>query len=71
MRERRRLADALHDGPIQRLTAAVFSLDLLAGRIERGERDLEPLVRRACEHLAAEMESLRELMTELRNGGGD
>ena len=66
---RRRIADALHDGPIQGLTAAAFSLDLLANRIARGDRDVEPLVRQTRDQLAAEMQSLRQLMTELRVDG--
>ena len=63
--ERRRIAADLHDGPIQRLTAAAFSLDLLGNRIARGG-DASGLLGSIREQLGAEMRSLRRLMTELR-----
>ena len=63
--ERRRIAADLHDGPIQRLTAAAFSLDLLGNRIARGG-DASELLGSIREQLGAEMRSLRRLMTELR-----
>ncbi len=65
-RERRRIAADLHDGPIQRLTAAAFSLDLLVNRINRGERDVTDLAAQVRDHLASEMQALRRLMAELR-----
>ncbi len=64
--ERRRIAADLHDGPIQRLTAAAFSLDLLVNRISRGERDVTDLAAQVRDHLASEMHALRRLMAELR-----
>ena len=64
--ERRRIAADLHDGPIQRLTAAAFSLDLLVNRISRGESDVTGLAAQVRDHLASEMHALRRLMAELR-----
>ncbi len=64
--ERRRIAADLHDGPIQRLTAAAFGLDLLVNRISRGERDVTELAAQVRDHLASEMQALRRLMAELR-----
>ncbi|HEY2543058.1 MAG TPA: sensor histidine kinase [Gaiellaceae bacterium] len=65
--ERRRIAADLHDGPVQRLTATAFALDLLANRIARGELEsAEEDLRDVREALAAQMHSLRRLMTELR-----
>jgi signal transduction histidine kinase len=64
--ERRRIAADLHDGPIQRLTAAAFTLDLLASRLARGERNILGLVEQIREQLAGEMRALRRVMAELR-----
>jgi signal transduction histidine kinase len=65
--ERIRVSTDLHDGPIQRLTAAALSLDRLRLRLTRGELDgVEQLVGDIREQLADEMVSLRRLMTELR-----
>jgi len=64
--ERRRIAADLHDGPIQRLTATAFSLDLLANRLARGDHDVGSLVHQVRDALAGEMRSLRRLMVELR-----
>jgi signal transduction histidine kinase len=64
--ERRRIAADLHDGPIQRLTATAFALDLLGNRIARGERDVDGIVQQVRDQLAGEMQSLRRLMSELR-----
>jgi signal transduction histidine kinase len=64
--ERARIASDLHDGPIQRLTAAAFTIDLLARKLARGERELDELVVQIREQLSSEMESLRRLMTGLR-----
>lgn len=65
--ERIRLAIELHDGPIQRLTALAFNLDMLARRIERGKVDnLDAPVAKVRESLATEMAALRRLMVELR-----
>jgi PAS domain S-box-containing protein len=66
--ERMAVAADLHDGPIQHLTATALALDLLANRLSRaGGRDgSEELVQRVRRDLAAEIASLRRLMTELR-----
>jgi len=64
--ERARIAADLHDGPIQRLTAAAFTIDLLGRKLARGERELDGLVAQIREQLSSEMESLRRLMTGLR-----
>jgi signal transduction histidine kinase len=64
--ERMRIAGDLHDGPIQRLTAAAFTLDLLGMKLARGERELDGLVVDIRAQLSAEMESLRRLMSDLR-----
>ena len=64
--ERMRIAGDLHDGPIQRLTAAAFTLDLLGRKLERGERDLDGLVAQIRAQLSGEMGSLRRLMSDLR-----
>jgi signal transduction histidine kinase len=64
--ERMRIAGDLHDGPIQRLTAAAFTLDLLGRKLARGEHELDGLVVQVREQLSGEMESLRRLMSDLR-----
>ena len=65
--ERRRVATDLHDGPIQRLTATAFTLDLLTNALRRGELEAaNDLAFRIRDQLATEMTSLRRLMTELR-----
>jgi signal transduction histidine kinase len=65
--ERRRVATDLHDGPMQRLTATAFTLDLLTNALGRGELDAaNELAFRVRDQLATEMTSLRRLMTELR-----
>jgi signal transduction histidine kinase len=64
--ERTRIACDLHDGPIQRLTAAVFTLDLVGRKLARGEGELDGLVAQVREQLAGEMELLRRLMSDLR-----
>jgi signal transduction histidine kinase len=64
--ERMRIAGDLHDGPIQRLTAAAFTLDLLGRKLARGEHELDGLVAQVREQLSGEMESLRRLMSDLR-----
>jgi signal transduction histidine kinase len=64
--ERTRIAVDLHDGPIQRLTAAAFTLDLLGLKLARGERELDGLVVQVRDQLSGEMESLRRLMSDLR-----
>jgi signal transduction histidine kinase len=64
--ERMRIAMDLHDGPIQRLTAAAFTIDLLGMKLARGERELGGLVTQVREQLSGEMESLRRLMSGLR-----
>ena len=65
--ERMALAADLHDGPIQHLTAVTLTLDLLANKLSRGETaGATALAQRLRESIAAEMQSLRRLMTELR-----
>ncbi len=65
--ERMALAADLHDGPIQHLTAVTLTLDLLAKKLARGETaGTAALAQRLRESVAAEMRSLRRLMTELR-----
>ena len=65
--ERMALAADLHDGPIQHLTAVTLTLDLLANKLTRGETaGATALAHRLRESIAAEMHSLRRLMTELR-----
>jgi signal transduction histidine kinase len=64
--ERMRIASDLHDGPIQRLTAAAFTIDLLGRKLARGERELDGLVAQVREQLSGEMDSLRRLMSGLR-----
>ena len=65
--ERIALAADLHDGPIQHLTAVTLTLDLLANKLTRGETaGATALAHRLRESIAAEMHSLRRLMTELR-----
>jgi signal transduction histidine kinase len=64
--ERTRIARDLHDGPIQRLTAAAFTLDLLSRKMARGEHELDGLVAQVREQLSGEMEALRRLMSDLR-----
>lgn len=65
--ERMRVAADLHDGPIQRLSALSLRLELLADQVGRGEvDDAFASMRRVRDELAAEMESLRRLMSSLR-----
>ncbi len=65
--ERKRVAADLYDGPIQKLSALGLRLELLAGQVLRGESDeAAASVHRIREELAAEMQSLRRLMTNLR-----
>jgi signal transduction histidine kinase len=65
--ERARVAANLHDGPIQRLAALGLVLDRCTLRLERddGPGALD-LVKRARQELSEEIQSLREMMTELR-----
>ena len=65
--ERRRIAGDLHDGPIQRLTASAFAIDLVVNRFKRGElATVAEDLGEVREALAAQMHELRRLMTELR-----
>jgi signal transduction histidine kinase len=65
--ERIALASDLHDGPIQHLTAVTLQLDLLAGRLARGDdADNVTVANELRESVADEMVSLRRLMIELR-----
>ncbi len=63
--ERRRIAADLHDGPVQKITATAYTLDLLANRLARGERDVEDLARKVRDELASELTSLRRMFSEL------
>jgi PAS domain S-box-containing protein len=63
--ERRLIAADLHDGPVQKITAIAFSVDLLANRLARGERDVEELARKVRDELAGEIASLRRMFSEL------
>ena len=65
--ERMELATDLHDGPIQRLTAAALSLDLLGNRLRRrGESQDAALAQQIRAEVAAEMTALRQMMAGLR-----
>src|SRR5581483_9677397 len=63
--ERRRIAADLHDGPIQKITATAFSVDLLINRLTRGD-STDDLAQQIRDQLAGEIESLRGMMAELR-----
>jgi len=64
---RSRVAADLHDGPIQRLTATAFTLDLLTNALGRGDLDAaNDFAFRIRDQLTTEMTSLRQLMNELR-----
>ena len=63
--ERRRIATDLHDGPVQKITATAFTIDLLVNRLARGERDVEGLARSVRDELAEEIASLRRMLSEL------
>jgi len=61
------VAAGLHDGPIQRLTATAFTLDLLTNALGRGDlAAANDLALRIRDQLGTEMTSLRQLMNELR-----
>ena len=61
------VAADLHDGPIQRLTATAFTLDLLSNALGRGDlAAANDLAFRIRDQLTTEMTSLRQLMNELR-----
>ncbi len=65
--ERIRLAGEMHDGPVQRLTALSFRLELAKKRLRRGDvgaadRDIERIQKRFEE----EIHALRALMSGLR-----
>lgn len=63
--ERRRIAADLHDGPVQRLTAIAFTIDLLVNRLARSEQNVEGLAQKARDELAEEIASLRRMFSEL------
>ena len=64
---RSRVAADLHDGPIQRLTATAFTLDLLTNALGRGDLDAaNDIAFRIRDQLTTEMTSFRQLMNELR-----
>lgn len=64
--ERRRVARDLHDGPIQAMTAIALKLDLLGRRREREQREPLPLLEEIRSDIAAEIVSLRQVMSDLR-----
>ena len=65
--ERMALAADLHDGPIQHLTAAAFTLDLLARKVDHAALDeARVLVQKLSCDVRNEITSLRQHMTGLR-----
>ncbi len=65
--ERARIAANLHDGPIQRLAALGLVLDRCRLRLDRDDADgARELVKRARTELSAEIQNLRQMMSELR-----
>ena len=65
--ERGRIAANLHDGPIQRLAALGLVLDRCRLRLDRDDQaGARELMKRARNELSEEIQSLREMMSELR-----
>jgi signal transduction histidine kinase len=64
--ERSRVARDLHDGPIQALTAITLKLDLLTRRMQRAGRPGSELLEEIRVDAAAEIVSLRRVMSDLR-----
>ena len=65
--ERTRVAANLHDGPIQRLAALGLVLDRCRLRLDRDDNaGARELMKRARNELSEEIQSLREMMSELR-----
>src|SRR6266545_3806049 len=65
--ERSRLADELHDGPIQRLTAIGYQLEEASLTLPSGNHaDVDELLSAAQRNLYAEINELRGLMATLR-----
>jgi signal transduction histidine kinase len=65
--ERARIAANLHDGPIQRLATLGLILDRCRLRMDRDDRaGALDLVKRARNELSNEIQSLRQMMSELR-----
>ena len=65
--ERVRVADRLHDGPIQQLTALALTLDLMNLQLDRGDLSaLRGTVGQARSTVTDQMLALRRLMGELR-----
>jgi signal transduction histidine kinase len=64
--ERIRVADDLHDGPIQQLTVISLRLEMLANQIASACPDAEEKLRDLRADVANEMVSLRRLMSDLR-----
>lgn len=65
--ERARIAANLHDGPIQRLAALGLVLDRCRLRLDRDDKaGARELLKRARNELSDEIQSLREMMSELR-----
>jgi two-component system sensor histidine kinase UhpB len=65
--ERSRVALDLHDGPIQKLTAVALQVDLLGGQLRRGDFEaVRESATQVRDELAAEMDALRKVMSNLR-----
>ncbi|HEX8858949.1 MAG TPA: sensor histidine kinase [Actinomycetes bacterium] len=65
--ERTRLAAELHDGPVQRLTALLYNLEVARLHLKTGElHDADRLLSVLETDLSVDIESLRRLMSQLR-----
>jgi signal transduction histidine kinase len=65
--ERRRIADELHDGPIQRLATLQYGFERAGRQLERGASEsAAALLGDLTRQLSGETDSLRRLMAELR-----
>lgn len=65
--ERNRIARDLHDGPVQGVTGATLSLEAARLMIESGNPDgAAKLLKQIQEELAAEADSLRRVLSDLR-----
>jgi two-component system NarL family sensor kinase len=64
---RRRVAESIHDGPVQELTALRYGLTRARNRVRRGQaEEAEGLLAELEDELASGITGLRRLMTELR-----
>ncbi|MEX0875438.1 MAG: sensor histidine kinase [Actinomycetota bacterium] len=65
--ERMKLAADLHDGPIQRLTALLYRLELVESLMGRGDTDgVTGLIGEAQKKISEEVGDLRQMLSELR-----